>query len=128
MKKVKKVIYWIATLWLALGMVSTGVAQVRHASLGPGAAEMMQHLGFPLYLLAFIGVAKIVGSVAVLLPRTPLLKEWAYAGFFFLMAGALYAHMSVHDPGIEWLPALLLLILTLASWALRPDSRQFTAA
>ncbi|MFT4094146.1 MAG: DoxX family protein [Niabella sp.] len=95
MTKRNKIIYWIATVWLAIGMTSTGMVQlvkmkeeVEKTSLG---------LGYPAYFLTIIGVWKLLDVVAVLIPRFPLLKEWAYAGFFFVMSGALISHLAVAD-------------------------------
>lgn len=122
--KTTKVIYWIATLWLALGMVATGIGQLMHIEVGQGAAEMIRHLGYPMYFLDIIGIWKILGAIAVLAPRFPLLKEWAYAGFFFTMTGALISHLAVGDPIVEILPSLLLIVLTILSWYFRPESRR----
>jgi len=118
------IIYWIVTLWLALGMVSTGVAQLLKMKASPGAMDMMQHLGYPVYLLLLLGIWKLLGTVAVLIPKYPLLKEWAYAGFFFLMLGAIYSHIAVGDQITEIFPAFLLLVLTVLSWYLRPADRK----
>ena len=87
MTKTKKIIYWIATLWLALGMVSTGVVQLLKQKTGAGAVDSITHLGYPVYLLTLLGIWKILGVIAVLIPKFPLLKEWAYAGFFFADVG-----------------------------------------
>jgi len=121
MKKSNKIIYWVATLWLSLGMVSTGIVQ-----LIPLEAETskMQGLGYPIYLLTFIGVWKLLGVLAVLIPGYPLLKEWAYAGFFFLMSGALYSHAAANDLAETYFGAALLLILTVVSWYTRPADRK----
>jgi len=124
MTKTKKIIYWVATLWLALGMTATASGQLLRWNEGQGAADMMIHLGYPVYLLTILAVAKLLGVVAVLVPGLPLLKEWAYAGFFFVMAGAIFSHLAVGDTIVEILPALLLLILTVVSWYLRPVSRR----
>jgi uncharacterized membrane protein YphA (DoxX/SURF4 family) len=123
MTKRNKIIYWVSTLWLALGMVSTGLGQLLKFK-GQGDAEMIAHLGFPLYLLTILGVWKMLGVVAVLIPKFPLLKEWGYAGFFFVMTGAVFSHIAVGDPVIELLPALLLLVLTVISWYFRPADRK----
>src|ERR1041385_3977214 len=92
MKRTRKIIYWIATVWLALGMVSTAFGQLIRMKEGQGAVDSLTHLGYPIYLLTILGVWKILGSIAVLLPGLPRLKEWAYAGFFFAMSGAVYSH------------------------------------
>jgi len=124
MAKRNKIIYWIATIWLALGMLSTGAVQLFKAKEGQGGADMVTHLGYPVYLLSLLGIWKVLGVVALLIPKFSLLKEWAYAGFFFIMSGAIFSHIAVGDPMNELLPSLLLLILTVASWYFRPpDSK-----
>src|SRR4030095_10207977 len=96
------------------------------ATEGQGGAEMLTHLGYPVYLLTMLGIWKVLGVVAVLIPKFPLLKEWAYAGFFFVMSGAIFSHIASGDPVKGILPALLLLILTAVSWYFRPAERKFT--
>ena len=121
MTKRNKIIYWIATLWLALGMVSTGIVQL----IKPKAdIDQITHLGYPVYLLTILGVWKLLGVVAVLVPGFPLLKEWAYAGFFFAMTGAAISHLVLRDPVSQIFPSLLLLILTGVSWYFRPADRR----
>jgi uncharacterized membrane protein YphA (DoxX/SURF4 family) len=124
MTKRNKIIYWIATVWLALGMVATGVGQLLNVQQGQGGADMLTLLGYPLYLLTLLGVWKLLGTIAVLIPKYPLLKEWAYAGFFFLTTGAIFSHIASDQPVIEIFPGLLLLILTLLSWYFRPADRK----
>src|SRR5258708_1700628 len=128
MKKRDKIIYWIATLWLSLGMVSTGIVQLFKARGGgspaPGGVEAMSHLGYPVYILTILGIWKILGVVALLIPKFPTLKEWAYAGFFFAMSGAVYSHLAVGDPGKELFPSFLLIALILVSWFFRPAGRK----
>jgi uncharacterized membrane protein YphA (DoxX/SURF4 family) len=120
----KKIIYWVATVWLALGMAATGGVQLFMLQEGQGGAEQIRHLGYPVYLLTILGVWKISGVVAILIPKFPRLKEWAYAGFFFVMTGAIVSHIVSGDPVYYTFPALLLLLLTLASWYFRPASRK----
>ena len=127
MSKTRKIIYWIATVWLALGMVSTAAGQVFRMKEGQGAVDSLTHLGYPVYLLTILGVWKILGTVAVLVPKFPLLKEWAYAGFFFVMSGAICSHLAVGDGPIAILPALLLIVLTLVSWYFRPEGRRLVS-
>ena|SRR6187402_3354081 len=121
MTKRNRIIYWIVTLWLALGMASTGIIQFLQRK---EEVDLFTHLGYPVYLLTILAVWKFLGVVAVLIPRTPLLKEWAYAGFFFAMSGAFISHIVLSDPAKETLPPVLLLILTLASWYFRPADRK----
>lgn len=121
MKKRDKIIYWIATGWLALGMVSTALAQLLNMQNGN---DFMFKLGYPTYVLTLLGIWKILGVIAVLIPRAPLLKEWAYAGFFFAMTGALFSHFA-HGDGIgEMYQSSLLLALTIISWYFRPANKK----
>lgn len=124
MKKRNKIIYWIATLWLSLGMVSTGIVQLLKHKEGAGGLDNIVHLGYPVYFLTIIGIWKMLGVVAILIPKFPILKEWAYAGFFFAMSGAILSHIAVGDAVKELFPAILLLILTAVSWYFRPSDRK----
>jgi len=124
MTKRNKIIYWIATIWLSLGMVSTGVVQLFKTNEGQGGLDMIIHLGYPAYLLTILGTWKILGVVALLIPKFPLLKEWAYAGFFFITSGAIFSHIAAGDKIVELVPALLLLVLTVVSWYFRPAGRK----
>lgn len=122
MSKARKIAYWFFTLWLSLGMASTGIVQL----IKPDEeVEKITHLGYPVYFLTILGIWKLLGVLAVLAQKMPLLKEWAYAGFFFAMSGAAISHIALHDPVTEILPSLLLLTLTVISWYLRPESRRF---
>ncbi|HLP95521.1 MAG TPA: DoxX family protein [Saprospiraceae bacterium] len=123
MKKSHKITYWIATVWLALGMVSTAVVQLLKMQ---EEADNITHLGYPLYLLNILGVWKLLGVVAVLAPGLPRIKEWAYAGFFFSMSGAVLSHIAVGNPAEKIFPSLLLLVLTIVSWLFRPSDRKLT--
>jgi hypothetical protein len=126
--KTRKIIYWIATIWLALGMVSTGMVQltkqVAEGAVAPPGVWGITKLGYPIYFLTILGVWKILGSIAVLVPKFPLLKEWAYAGFFFIMSGAIFSHIAVGSSVTEFIPSILLLVLTVISWYFRPLSRK----
>ncbi len=128
MKKRDKIIYWIATVWLALGMTATGLVQltkqVAVGAIAPPGVWGIKHLGYPVYFLTVIGTWKILGTIALLIPKFPLLKEWAYAGFFFLLAGAIFSHIAMGDSAGANFPALLLLGLTAISWYFRPLSRK----
>ena len=116
MSKRNKIIYWISTIWLALGMVSTAAAQLIKMKTGQGGVDMITHLGYPIYFLTILGVWKIFGAVAVLIPKFPLLKEWAYAGFFFAMSGAMFSHIASGNSLTEIFPSLTLLIMIVLSW------------
>ena len=129
--KAGKIIYWIATIWLALGMSATGILQLSkteaEGAVAPPGTWGISALGYPVYFLTIIGVWKILGVVAILIPGFVLIKEWAYAGFFFLMSGALFSHIAVGDPVAELVPSALLLIMTFLSWYLRPSGRRITS-
>lgn len=126
--KRNRIIYWIATLWLASGIFASGILQLTHSdapgALSPPGVFGIKHLGYPVYFLTIIGTWKILGVVALLIPTFPLLKEWAYAGFFFLITGAIGSHLAVQDPLRELFPSLLLLVLTIVSWYLRSAGRK----
>jgi hypothetical protein len=121
MTKRNKIIYWIATIWLALGMVSSGIVQLLNMK---AETEVMMRLGYPAYFLTILGAWKMLGVVAVLIPKFPLLKEWAYAGFFFTMSGAILSHAAHGDEAKEFFGPALLLILTVVSWYFRPAERK----
>jgi uncharacterized membrane protein YphA (DoxX/SURF4 family) len=126
MSKTHKIIYWIFTAWLALGMISTGAAQLMKNKPGAGGYDsVVNTLGFPAYMLTLLGVLKIVGAIVVLIPKLPLLKEWAYAGFFFVMSGALFSHIAAGDTSFGAIfPVILLLTITAVSWYFRPVDRK----
>lgn len=121
MTKAKKIIYWVATLWLALGMTSSAVVQLMRI---PEGVQGVTHLGYPAYLLTILGTWKIFGVIAILAPRFPVVKEWAYAGFFFVASGAFISHVTMGDPFGDIFPSVLLGTLTVVSWYLRPPSRK----
>lgn len=121
MKKRDKIIYWIATIWFAIAMVASGIQQI--FTIG-GFVEIMERLGFPGYFSIVLGVWKIAGVLAILIPKFPLLKEWAYAGFFFVMSGAIVSHLAVSDEAVELFAPLFLLVLTVVSWYFRPESKR----
>src|SRR5215475_11330364 len=131
MTKRNKIIYWISTIWLASGMLATGTLQLfkvkAEGSVSPPGVDGITHLGYPVYLLTILGVWKILGVVALLIPKYPLLKEWAYAGFFFAMSGAIFSHIAVSDPIKEIIPASILLIMTVLSWYFRPANRKIVS-
>lgn len=119
--KASKIIYWISTVWLALGMLSSGIVQLLKVE---SEVEFILRLGYPSYFLTLLGVLKILGVVVLLMPKFPLLKEWAYSGFFFAMTGAIFSHIASASPASETFPALLLLTLTVVSWYFRPMDRK----
>ncbi|MNK67488.1 hypothetical protein D3C87_868250 [compost metagenome] len=121
MTKRDKIIYWVSTAWLALGMLSTGIVQLIKTK---EEVDNITHLGYPAYLLTILAIWKILGVITVLIPKFALLKEWAYAGFFFAMSGAVVSHIISGNPIAKIFPALLLLVLTIISWYFRPSNRR----
>lgn len=121
MTKRNKIIYWITTIFLSLGMTAGGIQQMLQIG---GYNEIVTKLGYPLYLLTILGVWKILGVIAILIPKFPLVKEWAYAGFFFAMSGAFISHLTVGQPFSEAVPSLILLVTTILSWYFRPVERK----
>ena len=108
-------IYWILTGLAAAFMLMASIPDVLQI---PAAVAMFKHLGFPPYLLPFIGLAKILGVVVILFPMFQNLKEWAYAGLVFDLIGAFYCHLSVGDGPSDWIFAIVGLLLVLFSYAL----------
>jgi DoxX-like family len=122
--KPKSISYWITTGLLAFLIGGGGVSQALHM---PWNVEGAVHiLGYPAYFLTIIGIWKVLGAIAILVPRYPRLKEWAYAGIFFDLTGAAWSHVETGDVGAYWwhvIATLALMGLAVASWALRPESR-----
>ncbi len=122
MEKRNKIIYWIATALFTVGMTASGIQQIVQTK---EMTDMIAHLGYPAYFMRIVGVWKILGVVAVLIPGFKLLKEWAYAGFFFVMTGALVSHLAIGDYGVkEILGPSMQTIFILLSWYFRPVGRK----
>src|SRR5436309_2330284 len=119
--KAKVVGYWVCTVLIALSFLSGGVVDLLRPH---DALEGMAHLGYPAYFMLILGVWKILGGVALVIPRYPVLKEWAYAGIIFDLTGASVSHIYSGDDVRHILTPLILVGLTMASWALRPESRK----
>jgi hypothetical protein len=111
--KVQRRIGWILTGLMATLMVLSAVPDVLRM---PAALSVFKHLGYPAYLLVFLGTAKLLGVATVLAPGAPRIKEWAFAGLTFDLTGALYSHLSVGDPPGAWLPAFIGLFLVSGSY------------
>jgi hypothetical protein len=120
----KTAIYWLTTGLLGLDFLAGGVFQLARA---PQAIEGFAHLGYPAYFVVLLGSWKILGAIVLLVPGLPRLKEWAYAGIFFDVSAAVVSVLAVGDGVGSALLPFAFLLLTLASWALRPDSRTCTS-
>lgn len=121
LSKKKSIAYWFFTLWMSLGLTSAGIVQLLRMDFE---VEFIVALGYPVYFLTILGLSKLLGVFAVLIPKYPLLKEWAYAGFVFTMLGAIYSEAVTSSPFSEIFPPILLLVLISLSWYLRPESRK----
>ena len=118
----KLIIYWIATALLAFGMLVSGIQQLLRVN---AMTNILVHLGYPLYFMSIIGTWKILAVIAILIPGFKLLKEWAYAGLFFTMTGALVSHVACGDYGIkEIIGPIMQTVFILASWYFRPTNRK----
>ncbi|HTE86701.1 MAG TPA: DoxX family protein [Dehalococcoidia bacterium] len=123
----KGIAYWVATAILVFAVLSGGVGQLAHAW---GTLETVTILGYPPYILTILGFWKVLGAIVLLAPRFPRLKEWAYAGIVSETTGAAASHVlagNYGDYGYHIVVTLLLAVLTVASWALRPQSRTLGA-
>ena len=124
MTKRNKIVYWIFTIWMSLVLVSSAIVQLLKVK---DEVDTITKLGYPVYFMTIIGAWKILGVIAVLIPKRPLLKEWAYAGFFFTLSGAAISHIVSGDPFSKTVPSLFLLVLTVISWYFRPADRKVMA-
>jgi uncharacterized membrane protein YphA (DoxX/SURF4 family) len=122
--KNRRIGYWAATGLAAAGFAMGGAMDVAR---GDEIVAGMAHLGYPLYFLTILGVWKLLGAAAIVAPRLPRLKEWAYAGMFFDLTGAALSHAASGDPAAKIATPLALLAVVAASWALRPADRTLAA-
>ena len=124
MKNTNTIIYWASTALLSFGMLGSGISQLLHVK---EMDELITHVGYPLYFMYIIGVWKILGVIAILIPKFKLVKEWAYAGFFFLMTGALASHLFMGDSGKAIFGPLFQTIFIILSWYFRPADRKLAS-
>jgi uncharacterized membrane protein YphA (DoxX/SURF4 family) len=116
----KAVLFWVATAIVAFVLLSGGVADVVGR---PETVAGMVALGYPLYFVTILGVWKVLGGIAILAPRFPRLKEWAYAGAFFDLTGAVASQAAMKDDLAHLLWPGFFALCVLVSWALRPPGR-----
>ena len=122
MEKRNKIIYWVSTGLLTFGMLSSGLSQITHAKY---MVDIIVPLGYPLYFMYIIGIWKILGVIVILIPRFTLFKEWAYAGFFFLMTGAFISHLASGDDSVKGLIGpFMQTVFIILSWHFRPADRK----
>jgi uncharacterized membrane protein YphA (DoxX/SURF4 family) len=125
MTKSKIILYWIFTLWACLGLTSTALVPLFHLK---GNVDFITHLGYPNYFLTLISIWKLLAVVALLVPGFPRVKEWTYAGLFFLMTGAIFSHLAMGDSFKELYQSLLEFSLIFVSWYFRPAGRKLILA
>jgi hypothetical protein len=119
-RKIKTIAYWATTGIVAFSMFSGGMAELTHR---PETIDGMKHLGYPVYFVMIIGLWKLLGALALLLPGIPRIKEWAYAGIFFNMTGAAASHVVCGSAAWHVVVTLGMAGLTVVSWSLRPSNR-----
>jgi len=122
--KTRNIAYWTTTILVAFFIGIGGVAQVAHVK--ETVDGFVHILGYPPYFVTILGVWKVLGAIAILVPGLPRLKEWAYAGIFFDLTGAAASNASVGGYGaygFHIIAPLAIAGLLVASWALRPQSR-----
>ena len=121
----RNITYWTATGLFCLLFTFAGTANLLRVDVQ---REAIESLGYPAYLMTILGTAKLLGVIALLAPRLPILKEWAYAGFAFDMLGASASHAFVGDP----IPSVIIPLVVMAvgglSYVLRPESRRLSAS
>jgi uncharacterized membrane protein YphA (DoxX/SURF4 family) len=121
-----KTLYWMSTLVAALAFAAIGVGNLVRI---PKIAEGLLHLGYPAYFGIILGSWELLGSIAIIVPGLPRLKEWTYAGMFFTLTGAALSHAATGDTVGHILVPLALLVAVITSWVLQPardTSRQLT--
>src|SRR6478735_5220446 len=114
MKRIN-IFYWIVTILFALAMLSSAIPNIMATKQWE---EIMKGLGYPLYMLPFLGVAKLIGVIIILIPGYPRLKEWAYAGLVIDLAAATYSIIAVGTPFSEWWLMLIFFALAFGSYYL----------
>lgn len=122
-RRFDKIIYWFTTIWLAVAFLTGATIQLLKLE---HTVTTFDHLGYPLYFSTILGVWKILGVIAILMPKYPLLKEWAYAGFIFVVTGAIISHITLGDSAVTLAPRFLTLLIIIGSWYFRPIDRKIS--
>lgn len=123
MEKRKLIWYWLITAILSFCIFTGGLFQTIQVK---GVIQGFKPLGYPTYFISIIGIWKMLGIIAILLPKFKLLKEWAYAGIFFTMTGAVISHIASHDASVQIIAPIVLAVFTVLSWYLRPADRKIS--
>jgi uncharacterized membrane protein YphA (DoxX/SURF4 family) len=119
--------YWVTTAIIEFELLVGGITDLVHGRAvlvaGPPVVDVLAHLGYPVYLLTILGIWKLLAGIALVVPRFPRLKEWAYAGVFFHMTGAAASWTAIGDNTGQFITPLIFAVFAMASWALRPPAR-----
>lgn len=121
----RKLAYWASTGLLAFAMLGSGLAKLARAD---ELVANMTRLGYPDYMLPILGFWYVAAALAFVVPKMPRAKEWAYAGVFVALTGAVASHAAVGDPLSGSVPLFVLLTLTVTSYVTRPDGRKVVPA
>ena len=124
-QRARTIAFWVTTIF---GPASFVIGGYLHLTRDPQVMATLAHLGYPPYFATIMGVWKLLGAIAIVVPGFPRLKEWAYAGFFFDLTGAAATRAFVGDGAADIVAPLVFLALVMASWALRPARRRTSAA
>jgi hypothetical protein len=124
MEKRKLIWYWIITGVLSFCIFFGGLAQTLQLQK---TIEGFKPMGYPIYFISLIGIWKMLGIIAILIPGFKMLKEWAYAGIFFTMTGAVISHIASNDVKAQIIAPIVLAVFTVLSWYLRPANRKIIA-
>ena len=119
--KAKTIGYWVCTILIVFSMLPGGIFYLMRA---PQAIEGMRQLGIPVSVVVLLGVWKVLGTIALVVPGFPLLKEWAYAGIFFDLTGAAVVNAAAGAAWWHVVAPLAIVGILYGSWALRPASRR----
>ena len=122
--RTKRALYWASTGFAALALAAIGAADLTRA---PDLIAGLAHLGYPAYFATIIGVWKLLAVATILAPGLPRLKEWAYAGLFFVLSGAATSHAISGDTAAVAALPLMILGIVLTSWVLQPARRAAVA-
>lgn len=125
MEKRKLIWYWIITGLLSICLFMGGLFQALQL---PDVVKGFRPLGYPTYFISLIGIWKMLGVIAILVPGFKLLKEWAYAGLFFTMTGAVISHLASNDIHPQIVAPAVFAVFTVLSWYLRPANRKIVSA
>ncbi|MFI7669055.1 DoxX family protein [Nocardia sp. NPDC049526] len=121
MSNARSIGYWTTTGLTVFVLASGGIADLLHRG---GTAAGMTELGYPTYVMTILGFWKLLGAMALAVPRFPLVKEWAYAGAFFDLTGGFASHIAHHSAANHLIYTGFFALCVVASWALRPASRK----